>query len=266
MDEDGTEDAAADDGPVPYYVGFQQDITGRKRSQQRVREQRDQLRVLNQIVRHDIGNNLQVVLGRLDLLEDGADEDDIESIRTVRQNIDEAIALTRTAQEMAEATLDGHDDSRRIALASTLRDQVSVAQSSFDHTDITVDGTVPDVSVYADGMLDSVFRNLLENAVRHNDKSTPEVTVSVSEGPDDAIVVRIADNGPGISDSRKTELFGYGEKGSESTGSGMGTYLIDTLVTEYGGDVWVEDGDPEGAVFAVSLPTKAEERPAGTVQ
>jgi sensor histidine kinase regulating citrate/malate metabolism len=35
----------------------------------------------------------------------------------------------------------------------------------------------------------------------------------------------------------------------------MGLYLVETLVTGYGGEVWVEDNDPEGSVFVVELPT-----------
>ena len=102
-------------------------------------------------------------------------------------------------------------------------------------------------------MLDSVFRNLLSNAVQHNDKEVPEVSVSATTH-DMRAVVRIADNGPGVPDSQKQEIFGEGEKGLDSSGTGLGLYLVQELVTHYGGEVWVEDNNPEGAVFAVELP------------
>jgi signal transduction histidine kinase len=102
-------------------------------------------------------------------------------------------------------------------------------------------------------MLQSVFRNLVKNAIEHNDKTVPEVTVSVSER-DDTVLARVADNGPGIPDEQRSEIFGKGEKGLESDGTGIGLYLVSTLVDQYGGDVWIEDNEPEGTVFTVELP------------
>jgi signal transduction histidine kinase len=67
--------------------------------------------------------------------------------------------------------------------------------------------------------------------------------------------VEIADNGPGIPDSRKETIFGKGESGLESAGTGIGLYLVDSLVEAPGGDVWVEDNDPAGSRFVVELPT-----------
>jgi signal transduction histidine kinase len=106
-------------------------------------------------------------------------------------------------------------------------------------------------------MLSSVFRNLLKNAVQHNDTDDPEVTVSATTG-DGTVEVAVADNGPGVPDERKEEIFGQGEKGLESSGTGIGLYLVRTLVERYGGDVRVEDNDPEGSVFVVRLPTDGE--------
>ncbi|MCQ4334712.1 sensor histidine kinase [Natronomonas sp. F2-12] len=118
---------------------------------------------------------------------------------------------------------------------------------------MTVEGAIPDVDVVGNEMLGSIFRNLLQNAIQHNDKTPPEVTVSTAEA-DDRIEIYIADNGPGIPDAQKEEIFGRGEKGLESSGAGIGLYLVQSLVDGYGGDVWVEDNDPEGSVFVVSLP------------
>ncbi|WP_143420945.1 sensor histidine kinase [Halorubrum halodurans] len=101
-------------------------------------------------------------------------------------------------------------------------------------------------------MLSSVFRNLLENAVQHNDEETPEITVRCVDG-EETVRVRIADNGPGVPDEQKAEIFGKGESGLGSSGSGIGLYLVNTLTDQFGGDVWVEDNDPKGAVFVVEL-------------
>ncbi len=67
-------------------------------------------------------------------------------------------------------------------------------------------------------------------------------------------MVRIADDGPGIPDAQKEVVFAKGEKSLGSPGSGLGLHLVRTLVDQYGGDVRIEDNEPTGAVFVVSLP------------
>jgi signal transduction histidine kinase len=140
-----------------------------------------------------------------------------------------------------------------VGLRSVLESEVSEVRSNYDNALVTVDGATPSVQILADDMLGSVFRNLLTNAVQHNDKEVPEVTVSTEER-DDTALVKVADNGPGIADERKAEIFEEGERGLDSSGTGLGLYLVDTLVERYGGDIRVEDNDPQGTVFAVSLP------------
>ncbi|MFW5978222.1 MAG: sensor histidine kinase, partial [Halohasta sp.] len=130
-------------------------------------------------------------------------------------------------------------------------------RSAYTDAEIIVDGGVPDVTVRGNDLLNSVFRNLLKNSIQHNDKAVPAVTVSVTEG-EETVTVQVADNGPGVPDHQKDEIFGKGEKGLESAGTGIGLYLVQTLVSNYGGEIAVEDNDPEGAVFTVTLPRADE--------
>jgi signal transduction histidine kinase len=142
-----------------------------------------------------------------------------------------------------------------VDLNSVLTNEIDKARSAYEDTTITTTGDINDgLQVAATDLLSSVFRNLLNNAVLHNDKSEPEITVHVEDNGD-TVTVRIADNGPGISDKQKKEIFGRGELGLESSGSGIGLYLVDTLVEMYDGEVVVKDNDPEGSVFSITLST-----------
>jgi len=240
-------------GTVPNYVGFQQEVTDRVEYERRLQDQRDDLHLLGQMVRHDIRNDLQVVKLHLDLLEDYVTGDGGARLETVAERTEHAIELTTVARELTESMLNEDRSRKPIALADTLDGQIDEVRSTFEDATIERNGSIPDVTVTADGMLDSVFRNLLKNAVQHNTADVPEVTVSATAN-DGSVRVRIADNGPGIPDDRKEDIFGEGESGSQSEGTGIGTYLVETLVARYGGDVWIEDNDPEGAVFVVELP------------
>jgi len=99
--------------------------------------------------------------------------------------------------------------------------------------------------------LESVFRNLLNNAVQHND-GEPTVVVTAT-ADDDTVTVRVADDGPGVPDKQKQRVFERGEKGPTSDGTGLGLYLVGVLVDSYGGEITVTDNDPQGAVFEVEL-------------
>lgn len=241
--------------------------------QRRLEEQRDDLRLLNQVMRHDIRNDLQLIGAYAELLEEHVDEEGREYLRIIQENTKSAADLTTTARDLSQVMLSSNGQTEAVPLSGTLDQQVEELRSGYPEAVVTVDESIPDVEVIANDMLGSVFRNLLQNAIQHNDKTPPEVTVSTVE-TDEAVEVRIADNGPGVPDAQKREIFGKGEKGLESSGAGVGLYLVQSLVDSYGGEVWVEDrgertlevsqrqpnDDPDGAVFVVRLPLAESER------
>ncbi|MFD1588889.1 PAS domain S-box protein [Halorientalis brevis] len=260
-------------GEIERFVAINSDVTEQKELERRLKTQRDNLEVLNQVVRHDIRNDLQLVLSYVELLRDLVDDEGRSHVETALESARNAVGLTKTARDLAEVMLQAETEPSPVPLRPALESQLETIRSTYDDVAITVADPIPAVRVRATEMLDSVFRNILKNAVQHNDAPTAEISVRVT-ADDDTVVVRIADNGPGVPDDRKTEIFGKGKKGLESDGTGIGLYLVHTLVDTYGGDVWVEDrttqecetnqsatasnaqssdGPPEGAVFAVKL-------------
>jgi signal transduction histidine kinase len=222
--------------------------------QARLESQRDDLRLLNQVMRHDIRNDLQLIGAYAELLEDHVDEEGEPYLDMIKESTESATDLTATARDLARVMLDSDGGTRSVSLDGVLTQQVDEVRSGYPGAVVTVEEPIPTADVVGNDMLGSVFRNLLSNAVQHNDKTPPEVELSATEA-DDHAEIRVADNGPGVPDAQKEEIFGKGEKGLDSTGAGIGLYLVRSLVESYGGDVSVEDNDPEGAVFVVTLPT-----------
>jgi len=235
------------------YIGIYIDITDRNRTKNRLERERQRLDVLNRVMSHDIRNNLQVIIGYAETLEAELDGHHRDHAAKIRENAEDATALTRTADEFSDVLLRSGIDLEAVSLRNKLRTQIDRIEDRFEDAVIDIDGAVPETEVMADELLDSVFRNLLRNAVQHNDKEIPEITVSVEEAGDNA-VIRIADNGPGIPDEQQEALFDKGIHGIQSDGTGIGLFLVQTLIEQYGGDIHVEDNEPEGAVFVVHLP------------
>jgi signal transduction histidine kinase len=240
-------------GTVTHYVGFQQDVSTQKAYEKQLEDQREDLRVLNEMVRHDIRNDLQVALAALEVLKANSDGDgtDSKQITTALESIHQAIDLTDTAKDIAEVMLETEAEYAPTALRAVLHEQVQQCQSAF-----------PDVEVRANDMLDSVFRNLLTNGIVHNDTETPELLVTATT-TDESVRITIADNGPGIPEEVGDRLFDRGWKGGDSGGTGIGLYIVSSLVENYGGSIEVRDdvaddasrpGELGGATFVVELP------------
>ena len=243
---------------IPYEIpesgedavlGYARDVTELKRYQQRVEDQRDSLRLLNGVVRHDIRNDLQVIKGNATLL---TEQIDSEYLTVILDATEEAIELTTTARTLSKAFMEEPTNLDERRLERTIESQVAELEESYPDVTTIVD-TPTRCSVRADDMFPAIFRNLLKNAVVHNDKDEPVVEVS-TERADGAVRVRVADNGPGIPEDRKDELFEDLAADRESVGAGIGLYLVETLAERYGGSVQIEDNSPEGTVFVVEFP------------
>lgn len=224
----------------------------RQHSRQLARE-REQLVLLTRIVRHDIRNNLAVILGMNEEVRRSVDEEQQRFTDSIQKAGEEAVALTENARAFVETIDESSAEGREeIRLDNVVQHQVNIARETYPDADIEVN-EIPPVIVEGSDLISTVFRNLIDNAVKHCDKAIPEVELQCHL-IDDVIHVAIADNGPGIPDERKEEIFGKGETGLDSAGTGIGMYLVRTLVNQHGGDVWVEDNDSEGSVFVVELP------------
>lgn len=241
------------ESPIDGIITTSRNITERKETEQKLKSQRDDLELLNQVVRHDIRNDLQVVSTYAELLEDHVDEEGCDHLRRLTESNEQAAELTITARDLTNVILRSGSDLERVPLASAVDGQVSELRSSHPEAAYNVDDSIDGHAVLADDMLDTIFRNLLKNAVQHNDKDQPEVSIDAN-ADEDTVTVRVADNGPGVPDEQKDLIFGREEKGLDSEGTGIGLYLVRELVTGYGGDIWVEDrADSPGAVFVVEL-------------
>lgn len=110
--------------------------------------------------------------------------------------------------------------------------------------------------------LDMIFRNLLDNAVKYAGDE-PKIEVSAAPLLGRHVEVRIADNGRGIPPQARRKIFARFQRlGSElerdKPGTGLGLYIVRTLVNRLGGRVKMKGREPSpGSVFEVRLPGRA---------
>ena len=107
--------------------------------------------------------------------------------------------------------------------------------------------------------LEIIFRNLVDNAVKYS-LPAPQVDVTAATATPGRVLVRVADNGPGIPITKRSQVFRrFVRLGSElersTPGTGLGLFLVKSLVKQMRGSVEVHGRlPPPGTVFEVELP------------
>jgi len=103
------------------------------------------------------------------------------------------------------------------------------------------------------------FYEVLKNSVDHSPSPVVDVEVHAHKERSSTGRVEISDNGPGIPDEFKSEVFRR-HKANMKKPSGLGLYLVKKIANKYGGRVWIEDrvhGDyKKGTTVVITFPEK----------
>lgn len=243
------------DGGEAAAVVVLRDVTERKRREAALSKRSEQLTIINRVLRHDIRNDMEVTIGWTEYLDRFVEDEEAQAaLDRVLDQGRHVVELTKEARDLVEAVeSDWEMNLDPVDLRPVLRREVESVRAQYPGATVTLRDEDLDATVRANEFLGSVFGNLLANAVIHNDADAPTVTVD-GERTDGTVTVRVTDDGPGIPEAQRDRLFEKGTKGPESLGSGMGLYLVNSLVNAYGGSVSVEDADPRGTVVTVELP------------
>lgn len=142
-----------------------------------------------------------------------------------------------------------------------LKNVVVKARSSFDPIPNIIEEIQPDVFVRFDPLaFTSVIINLIENGLKYSENgSVIKVILKEKEGKAN---ITIADEGLGIPGDEIENIFKkFYRIGNEETrktkGTGLGLYIVKRLVDEHKGQINVSPNSPNGTVFEIILPAKA---------
>lgn len=244
----GTATPIARDGEPIAYAGFWVDLSNQRRYEYT-------LRILNRVLRHNLRNDANVILGYIDSVRDEIDDPHLAAHLDIASNKMRAVvSQAETARDLESLiTEKAKTTNEPVQIEPLLAQTAAQFQSQFPESDISF--TQPaerDICVLADEALQKVFDAVVENAIEHNDTGTPEVEIWIEE---DArhVTVYIGDNGPGVPEPRRDQVFGREEDDQVHHGQGLSLFFVDQMVEKYNGAVWVEDNEPRGAVFVVEL-------------
>lgn len=183
----------------------------------------------------DSANNFRLLKNRLSRL-DGMIQALLDFSRVTRLDLD-------IYPFQAEKTL--------TSLAEKLKQQRDIK--------ITIEGTLPEFETYGN-KLTFVLQQLLENAIKFNDKPTPEITVQLAD-EGELVRISVADNGPGVPEASLPKLFtmfytAQTKDSLETTGAGLA--IANKIVNFVNGRLAVENLKEGGAKFTLWWPKSVQ--------
>jgi len=108
-------------------------------------------------------------------------------------------------------------------------------------------------------VLEMIFRNLLDNAIKYGG-DPPKVKVTLTRTEKNQILIRVIDDGGGIPAEQRNKVFQIFYRGGDelerrTKGTGLGLYIVRTLVYLLKGKIQIDEGDENrGTAFEVQLP------------
>ena len=102
-------------------------------------------------------------------------------------------------------------------------------------------------------LVEQVFANLMENALRHTPPGSP-IEIAITSH-DSAVLIEIADRGPGIPVREEETIFNkFARSKDTKMGSGIGLSICRAIIEAHGGRIWAENRPSGGATIKFLIP------------
>ena len=211
---------------------------------------------------HELRTPLTSVLANLELLQASLSHADQAEDREI---VDSALRSSRRMGRLvgdllllARADAGRMEAHRRVDLAEIAGDAAAEAAPLMGDRELLVENDRP---LRVEGSRDELHRmvlNLLDNAIRH---TPPGACVELTLCEDDGdAVVEVADDGPGIPQSMRSQVFDRFVRGTgpadtaRGTGTGLGLAIVSAVATSHGGSVKAVESKTGGALFVARIP------------
>ena len=244
---------------APIFVnGEQVGIFGIYRDITQQKEAEEEKEFYNSLLRHDVANRNMVVQGNLEILEStnlGPEQKNLISnaLNAARASTD----LIAKIRELREAER-GVNIITPVVVDESISRAIKINMQQAKDFGVKINYKKSGAVVKAGPLIDNIFLNIIQNAIIHsNCKNINIYCDREKKDGKEFCKLSIEDDGKGIPDELKNEIFKPGIKRRGSPGSGLGLYLVKKLVENYGGWIEIEDrienGERKGTIFNIYL-------------
>jgi PAS domain S-box-containing protein len=223
------------------------DITERKHAEDALALASKKLNLLASITRHDLNNQLMALNAYIELSKGAVDNPvELKDYFDKEQKIADAIA------SQISFTKDYENLGVQAPIWQNVTAIFRTVIARLPMRNIRVDAEDPDLELFADSLLEKVFYNLVDNALRYGGEQMTVIRVT-SKKENGVLVVVVEDDGNGVSPGDKKQLFnkGFGKH------TGLGLFLSREILLLTGITI-TENGEPgKGARFEITVPNGA---------
>ena len=250
-----------------YLICYSIDITKRKQNELTIKNYSNELEVKNEelkqfayITSHDLKSPLRNIITLLQLVRKKNNNTlDKNSSELMNIATDSAEHLYRLVNDILlySTTDNNNQETEEISIEDIVR---SIKQNLTHYltqkdASIIISKALPTIEAHTT-LINNLFHNLIENAIKYNDSEKPTVTIDY-EILDQNYLFKISDNGIGIKPEYKELIFVvfkrlHTQKNYEGTGIGLS--ICKKIVEKYNGNIWLESEEGKGSTFFFTLP------------
>ena len=216
-------------------------------SNRTIEARRRELEIYTSLLRHDLSNDIQMVLGGLELSQLTLDKPKrqasfLESTLAAAERMKSLIHIFSISEDELDSDL-----------VSVLELICRRAEIAFKGMKVILDikEDVRECKIFYGKLTALAFENLLRNTAQHAGE-TPTVQITISQSNNHFDIV-FEDDGPGVSEEIRKQLFGKGVT-TGSKGRGLGLYLTKAIIESEGGTIELVESEKTGCCFHIKLP------------
>ncbi|QNF32245.1 histidine kinase [Adhaeribacter swui] len=208
------------------------------------------------IISHDLKSPLFNIVSLTSIIEEDLQENNLIGVKKTIQMVQEQAELMDKfiSDVLAYSSMGRHSIAKTRVSLKELIDKVIRFLNVPAHIQIEVAPDLP-VLFTEEIYLQQIFTNLLNNAIKYNDKPAGLIQINWQQG-ENFIQISVADNGQGIPLEDHIKIFEPYQTGSRhrNTSTGLGLSIVNKIMQIKETDIWVESTGKDGTVFHFNWP------------
>lgn len=199
-------------------------------------QKENHVKILNRILRHNLRNELTVISGLTDIIHKETNNSTIEDYTEKIQKSTSSLERLTEESKTLNKVLKDTNELKALNLKTQLNYAIDKCSSDFNISNINVN-IDSNITVKSGDKLYIVLESLIDNALRYNNSSEPQVDIYVNDIDEKYIELCILDNGPGIPDTEINLINKNIEISDLNHSNGLGLWLTKWVIESYNGSV-----------------------------
>lgn len=215
-------------------------------------ESREQLQVLGRVFRHNVKNDMNVIMAETELIQEQRSNATASGAERILEKSRNFVEMAENQHRITEL-LTEKPEPETIDVVPITKEALSDVQREYPDATLTTD-IPPRSRANTTHKIDEAIRELVQNAIVHSDQEQPSVDIQLRR-TETVTELIIRDDGPGIPEQEWKVLTDETEINPLSHGTGLGLWFVHQVIRQSNGVLSFDTNDSGGTTVTVRLPT-----------